>query len=195
MEKIVLEYPLILASGSPRRRELLAEMGFDYRIVTADCEELSASSGLPGTVLAEKNAFAKAEAVSGQYPASLVLGADTVVICEDRIYGKPASEEEAFAMLQSLSGRKHQVVTGVALLCPEGAVCENFSVTTEVFFKKMSEGTIREYMKLVPVMDKAGAYAIQDHGEMLLEKMEGSFSNVIGLPCERVKELLEKFRK
>lgn len=191
----LLQYPLILASSSPRRRELLRGEGFAFRIETLPCDELSGSVPLPGHEIAVQNARLKASPVAQQYPDHLVLGADTVVLCDGKLFGKPASEEEAFAMLQALSGKEHSVVTGVALYCVKAGVEEYFPVETRVTFKTLTPETIRTYMQLVPVMDKAGAYAIQDHGEMILEKMEGSLSNVIGLPCEEVRARLARFRQ
>lgn len=193
MSSVSLRYDLILASGSPRRRELLSEMGFSYRIEVADCEELSRSDTLSCSQIAMANALSKAKAVSEKNMDPLVLGADTVVVCGGRLFGKPATEHEAVEMLRSLSGRVHEVITGVALCCGTDGIQEVFSVTTLVTFKSLSDELILSYMQQVPVMDKAGAYAIQDHGEMIVEKIDGSLSNVIGLPVEELTFRLKKY--
>lgn len=193
--KTVLRYELILASASPRRRELLSSMGLEYRILTSDCEELSQEKDplLSGEKIALENALRKARSIAQKNRTSLVLGADTVVVCDNLVFGKPGSETEAFSMLKALSGREHSVITGVALCCEKDSICEQFKVTTKVRFKSLDDEAIRSYMQCVPVMDKAGAYAIQDHGDMLLEKISGSFSNVIGLPVEELSCRLEKY--
>lgn len=193
MSSVSLRYDLILASGSPRRRELLSEMGVPYRVEAADCEELSRSDTLSCCQIAMANALAKAKAVAGKNVDSLVLGADTVVVCGGRLFGKPATEDEAVEMLRSLSGKVHEVITGVALCCGADAIQEVFAVTTLVTFKFLSDEVIFSYMQQVPVMDKAGAYAIQDHGEMIVEKIDGSLSNVIGLPVEELTSRLKKY--
>lgn len=195
MKKIALQYELILASASPRRRELLSEMNVDFRIETADCEELSQEkdSLLSGETIALENALRKAKAVAEKNTDCLVLGADTVVVCDNLVFGKPRSEDEAFSMLRALSGREHSVITGVALCCKADSICEVFPVTTQVYFKSLRDEEILRYMQCVPVMDKAGAYAIQDHGEMILEELKGSLSNVIGLPVEELGKHLEKY--
>ena len=195
MKKISLQYDLILASASPRRRELLSGMNVEYRIESADCEELSQEKDplLSGEKIALENALRKAKVISEKNADCLVLGADPVVVCDNRVFGKPRSEKEAFSMLRTLSGREHSVITGVALCCKADFICEVFPVTTQVYFKSLRDEEILRYMQCVPVMDKAGAYAIQDHGEMILEELNGSLSNVIGLPVEELGKRLEKY--
>lgn len=181
---------IILASGSPRRRELLAQMGYDYEVVPADVEEVT--GGIPAEKLALTNARRKAEAVAKQYPDRCVLGADTVVVCDSMIFGKPANEADALRMLRALSGRKHQVITGVSVCAPDRQI--NFTEITDVTFKALSPDDIRQYMQLVHVMDKAGAYAIQEHAEIILDHFEGSFTNVIGLPTEHLESVLKEIQ-
>lgn len=182
-------YPTVLASASPRRRELLAGLGIPFRVETADVREITAADA-EETV--RRNAGLKASAVARCFPESLVIGADTVVECGGRIFGKPSDSAEAAAMLRSLSGREHRVLTGVSLCLKQNGLSLTFAEITHVIFKTLPEAVIRQYMELVPVLDKAGAYAVQEHGELLLERLDGSLSNVIGLPLERLREVLLK---
>ncbi len=184
--------PVILASASPRRKELLAGMGIEFTPVSAEVEEISSCSGLPAEEIARRNACLKAAAVSDLHPDSLVIGSDTIVVCSCRIFGKPQTADEAVSMLKTLSGREHEVMSGVALICKERGLDRSFVEISRVVFKELSDDTIREYMAKVNVMDKAGAYAIQEHGELILSRLDGSLSNVIGLPVERLQhELLQ----
>ena len=181
-----LDFPVILASASPRRKELLAGMGIPFEAIPAETEEISAGSGLPAEEIVRLNAVRKASAVAAGHPDSLVIGSDTVVECGGRIFGKPSSPEEAVSMLKTLSGRSHRVMTGVALQLKQTGLNRSFTEISHVVFKELSDETIREYMRLVNVMDKAGAYAIQEHSELILARLDGSLSNVIGLPVERL---------
>jgi len=182
--------PVILASASPRRKELLAGMGIEFAPISAEVEEISSCAGSPAEEIARRNACLKAAAVSTLYPDSLVIGADTIVVCSGRIFGKPQTADEAFSMLRTLSGREHEVMSGVALLRGENGLDRSFVEVSRVVFKDLSDADIREYMAKVNVMDKAGAYAIQEHSEMILSKLDGSLSNVIGLPVERLRQEL-----
>jgi septum formation protein len=170
-------------------------MNVEYRIESADCEELSQEKDplLSGEKIALENALRKAKVISEKNADSLVLGADTVVVCDNRVFGKPRSEKEAFSMLRTLSGREHSVITGVALCCKADSICEVFPVTTQVYFKSLRDEEILRYMQCVPVMDKAGAYAIQEHGEMLGARWEGELENIIGLPLLKLEEVLKKY--
>ena len=187
-----LGFSVILASASPRRKELLAGMGIPFEVIPAETEEIPAGSGLPAEEIVRLNAVRKAGAVAGSHPGSLVIGSDTVVECGGRIFGKPASPEEAVSMLKTLSGRSHRVMTGVALQLKQRDLDRSFTEISHVVFKKLSDETIREYMRLVNVMDKAGAYAIQEHSELILARLDGSLSNVIGFPVERLTAELEQ---
>ena len=173
---------LILASASPRRRELLATLGIPCSVKTSTAEELRKG---PWMMLALDNALRKAEEVAARFPEELVIGADTVIEFEDRILGKPEHLDDAFRMLSLFSGRTHSVTTGCAIRCMSRNIRIRFAETSRVTFKQLDPETIRRYLSLVPVLDKAGAYAIQDHGEMLIESLEGSLDNVIGFPVER----------
>ena len=127
----------------------------------------------------------KAEEVAARFPEDLVIGADTVIEFENRILGKPENMDDAFRMLSIFSGKTHCVTTGCAIICHSRSIRIRFAETSRVTFKSLDAETIRRYLSLVPVLDKAGAYAIQDHGEMLIESLEGSLDNVIGFPTDR----------
>ena len=181
--------PVILASQSPRRRELLEKTGIPFSIIVRDTEELKEAS-MPPQELCLHNAAAKAEAVFREHPDSTVIGADTLVFLEGFPLGKPEDEEEARSMLRKLSGRTHHVCTAVAIRSPLGV--KNLAVLTEVTFRELTEKDILHYMELVDVMDKAGSYAFQEHGEMIISSVRGDTDNVIGLPVRDVMKCLNR---
>jgi septum formation protein len=185
----VITTRLILASGSPRRRELLTEMGLKFEVVAVPVTELDRRSApsLSPAKLTETNAHLKAQAA--WRPGWWVLGADTVVTLKGVIFGKPGSLEEARETLHALSGCTHEVTTGVALIDP-GGLAEVFHETSRVTFRVLTDAIITRYLAHVSVLDKAGAYALQERGDWLIERVEGSLTNVIGLPVERLKPLL-----
>ena len=181
--------PIILASASPRRSALLREAGPTFasmRIMTSDVEE--------GNDPLE-NAMRKAEAVAKLNPQALVIGADTVIRFEGRTIGKPADLEDAKQILAMLSGRTHDVATGVCVRCIEADLLVRFEEATHVTFRTLTSEGIDKYVQDVNVLDKAGAYAIQEHGEDIIESIDGSLTNVIGLPVERLKETFEYLLK
>ena len=181
--------PVILASASPRRSALLKEaspMFATMRIMTADVEE--------GDDPLE-NAMRKAEAVARLNPQALVIGADTVIRFEGETIGKPADLEDAKRILARLSGRTHDVATGVCVRCVEAGILVRFEEATHVRFRTLTHEIIDKYVQDVNVLDKAGAYAIQEHGEDIIESIDGSLTNVIGLPVERLKETFEYLLK
>ena len=180
---------LVLASASPRRAELLREIGVSFEVLSPDVEEAHDASLTPEQLTVE-NARRKALAGSAMRPGALVLGADTLVYVDGDPLAKPADMEEALRMVQRLSGRSHEVCTGV-VLARDGRVVRDFHVITHVTFKPLTDAIIRDYHAKVNPLDKAGAYGIQAHTEILLERMDGSFSNVVGLPVERLREVLE----
>ncbi len=175
---------IILASSSPRRRELLEKAGLEFLVVSSPAEEVhDAALGMAG--LCETNARLKACAVSGDHLDAVVIGADTLVFIDGEPLGKPKSMEEAKTMLKKLSGRTHQVCTGVCLIGPgEHAVC--LHEVTDVVFRELDESCIDDYLAKTQPLDKAGAYGIQDHGEMIVERIDGSYENVMGLPVDAV---------
>ena len=183
---------LILASESPRRRELLGSLGIPFEIRSARVKELEqADSACSVSLLPQKNAFLKAEAVAGEYPGSVVLGADTAIIFEDRMIGKPRDLSDARNILSSLSGKTHQVITGIALVrTGEDGFCRQWSEISEVVFKPLGADVIEDYISKVHVLDKAGAYAIQECGEMIISRYTGELNNIIGLPLTCLKKEL-----
>lgn len=180
---------LILASASPRREWLLREMGLRFSVVRpVGVEEME--TGLAPEALAAHNAQRKARAVAARHPEALVLGADTIVVLDGVVYGKPRDLGEAEAMLGRLAGRAHEVFTGVCLVQRARGVEKIFVDRTVVWMKALSAEEIRAYFRKVNPLDKAGAYAAQEHGDTILERIEGSFSNVMGLPVERLRPAL-----
>ena len=177
---------LILASKSPRRKELLKQIGIPFVVVVSDAEEVSGNSWTPAALVVE-NAKRKARAVAEKYPDSPVLGADTVVSSEGKIFGKPKDKDEARKMLTALSGKMHEVTTGLALINRNEIRTTN--VTTKVFFDTMTKADIDAYIATEESMDKAGAYAIQGKAARFIEKIEGSYSNVVGLPLNALIQL------
>ena len=181
---------MILASASPRRKELLALAGFDFTVETAAVEE-TYDPTLPPERIVMHLAAIKSAPVAARHPAELVIGADTVVVLEEEILGKPRSEADAKAMLRLLSGRVHQVYTGVCLRRGEASVC--FHECTLVHFKPMTEAEIAAYVATGEPMDKTGSYAIQGRGCVLVEGIEGDYFNVVGLPVSRLWDEIRKF--
>lgn len=183
---------IILASGSPRRRQLLEQVGIrDFKVVSSDVDE-TVAPGLPPAQVVEELSRRKADAVAAKArPGDLVLAADTIVSLEDAILGKPADELEAFRMLTALSGVRHQVYTGVTLLRDGRAVTEH-EVTT-VSFRELSGEEISAYIATGEPMDKAGAYGIQGRGALLVQRVEGDYFNVMGLPLCHLGRMLRSF--
>lgn len=184
--------PIILASASPRRAELLDFLGVDFEVVPADVEETEDERLSPEEICL-LNAGMKARAVAKEHPDRIVLGADTVVCLGTAVYGKPASVEAARLTLEALQGSAHSVITGLCLVCLGENRERVFSETTRVTFRELSAGQIDRYLEKIEPLDKAGAYAIQDHGEMIVEELAGSFTNVIGLPLGRLRKELERW--
>lgn len=176
---------LVLASASPRRAQLLTQVGLKFEIKTkATDENIQASSPCE---LVEKLAQKKARAIAAELDEPIVLGADTVVAVDGKIFGKPQNREEAFSMLSALSGRMHEVITGFCLIDTKNPA-EDYvqSVVTLVYFRSLSAEEINNYLDTNEYKDKAGAYAIQGIGAQLVEKIDGCFYNVVGLPLTEV---------
>ena len=183
---------LILASGSPRRKQLLELAHIDFEVITSDVDETN-PPGMPGEDVPEHLAKQKAHAVAKLHPGRSVLAADTVVLLDGDILGKPENDAAAKAMLARLSGRMHRVVTGVCLLQDGGE--QSFSVTTEVYFRTLSDEQISFYVDRYHPLDKAGSYAIQEYiGIIGIEKIAGDYYNVMGLPVGNVIPLLSRGR-
>jgi len=183
---------IILASASPRRADLLRELGLKFRVVPSNAPEAH-DEQLTARELSQLNAYRKARAIAKKLPDALVLGADTLVYSGTRLFGKPASLDEAERMISQLQGRTHQVVTGVCLIHLRRFRQKIFAETTEVTFRPLDRKQIRNYLKAIQPLDKAGAYAIQVRGDLIVEKVAGSFSNVVGLPVERLKTELQSW--
>ena len=180
---------LILASNSPRRRELLAEAGVRFEVHAYETDERRLD-GEAAEHLVQRLSCLKARAAETHHPGKVILGADTVVVLDDRILGKPKSLDEAKRFLRDLSGRTHVVLTGVTLIDGRGHA-DTWLAASHVTFKTLTDNIIDEYVRLMNPLDKAGAYGIQSHGEMLVESVDGLMSNVIGLPVEEVVERLK----
>ncbi len=182
--------PLILASASPRRAELLRQLKLNFTIVPSDATEIS-DGQLSPRELCQINAHRKARAVAKKIPDALVLGADTLVFLGREIFGKPRNLGEAKQMLAKLQGRTHQVVTGVSLICLRAHRERLFAVSTDVTFLPLTDAQISDYLSKINPLDKAGAYAIQEHGDKIVAEISGSYSNVVGLPTERLQQELK----
>ena len=184
----------ILASASPRRRELLEQIGLKFRIFVTDADESKIDKNLPVNLYVEELAMAKAAAaakVLKNEKDAIIIAADTVVYFDNRIMGKPKDEKDAFDMLTCLSGNMHEVCTGVCVM----RISDGFSAAgcerTEVYFNELSPEKIQRYIDTGEPMDKAGAYGIQGVGALLVEKINGDYFNVVGLPLSKLSKILE----
>jgi septum formation protein len=184
--------PLILASASPRRAELLRQLKLNFKIIPSDAVEIFGEQLSPHE-LCQLNAHRKARAVAKKIPDALVLGADTLVFLDREIFGKPRNLDEAEQMLTQLQGRTHQVVTGVSLIHLRAHRERIFPVSTDVAFRPLTAGQIGDYLSKMNPLDKAGAYAIQEHGDKIVAEISGSYSNVVGLPVERLRKELKSW--
>jgi len=182
----------ILASASPRRAELLQQLGFEFQIVPSDSLEIVHESLTAGE-LAQINAYRKARRISKKFPDAVTLGVDTLVALDGAIFGKPTSLVDAHRMVSMLQGQTHQVVTGVCLIHLRAHRQRMFADQTDVTFRPLTLEQIRHYHKKVNPLDKAGGYAIQESGDLLVEAISGSFTNVVGLPLERLHDELARF--
>lgn len=186
-------YDIILASGSPRRKELLAGLGLKFNVKVLNGIDESYPPTIPATEVAQfiskKKSAAYAQLIT---PENLIITADTVVVCDNNVLGKPKNKKEAKSMLNALSGKTHQVITGVTILSVNKSV--SFSVNTDVRFAKLSESEISYYIEKYHPFDKAGAYGIQEWiGFIGVEFISGSYYNVMGLPVQRLYTELKKW--
>lgn len=186
--------PIILASASPRRSELLRQIGVEFNVVTSETPEIH-DGELTAREIAQVNAYRKARNVAKKHPDALVLGADTLVYIETILMGKPGSLEHAYQMLEQLQGRTHEVVTAVCLLNLRNHRQRIFTEVTDVTFRPLDAVKIRRYLTKVNPLDKAGAYAIQEEGDLIVEKIAGSYTNVVGLPVERLQAELRAWSR
>lgn len=184
--------PLILASASPRRRLLLTEHGYTFIVRPSDAEESAPPHLTPAEVVIE-NARKKAQTIAADSPEALILAVDTEVFFEGAVLGKPADMDAAFQMLSRLNGRTHEVFSGVCLLHGGAQREVTFVEITRVHFHTRSEAELRAYLARIGPLDKAGAYAAQDDQGEMIARVEGSFTNVIGLPMEALARELQRF--
>ena len=179
---------IILASASPRRRELLGQIGVDFEVCVSEAKEVTSAKNPKELTLL--NAKAKAAAVAKEKKNFWILGADTVVALDNKIYGKPKDESDAFNMLKTFANRTHEVITGIVLL--KGDKCFESAVITEVTFGDMTESEIKAYIATKEPMDKAGAYAVQGIAAKYIKEIKGSYSNVVGLPLYELNALFKE---
>lgn len=183
---------LILASASPRRVQLMREAGYTFTALSPEGVEEAHDATLTPEALTVENARRKATAVARTQPDALVIGADTLVYLDGQPLGKPATRAEAHEMLRRLSGRAHEVCTGVFLAQDAGRHGLGFHVISHVIFRELSDEEIHAYHTLVDPLDKAGAYGIQEHGEKIIIRHQGSWTNIMGLPMERLSAELSR---
>ena len=181
---------LILASGSPRRKELLSLYRTDFTVCVSDFDESAVTADTPAQ-LVEKLARGKCLAVAAQHPGAVVLGCDTVVDVRGEVFGKPRDAEDARRMLRALSGTTHEVHTGVCV--SDGVHTESFVDSCKVTFFPIAEEEIERYVATAEPYDKAGAYAIQGRAALWLDRLEGDYYTIMGLPVSRTARLLERF--
>lgn len=180
---------IILASASPRRKEILENTKLKFRIIKSDVDEEILEGESPKQV-AMRLSFEKCMDVASKHKSSLVIGADTIVVLDDMILGKPKDEDEAYDMLKKLSNTVHQVITGISLINLDGNKKIIDYVVSNVKFKDLSEEDIKDYIKTNESLDKAGAYGIQGYGALLVEEIQGDYFNIVGLPISKISDLL-----
>ncbi len=185
---------IILASQSPRRRDLLEIFGMPFEVqVTPVKDEARYFTQFPLKQALNNLSIAKASELSSLHPDSLVIGADTVVVCGERILGKPQNREDAFKTLTYLSGKNHEVMTGVSMQCKSTDYLQCSIATTRVVFRTLQEWEIERYLDYGTYTDKAGSYAIQDQGALFVDYIEGCYNNVVGFPTSLVQTMLNRF--
>ena len=178
---------IILASGSPRRHELLKKLVSNFKIEVSDAVEVQ--NDLEPKILAVENAKLKAQDVSRKNPGAIVIAADTIVVLDGKIFGKPKNPADAEKMLAELAGKCHEVITGLAI-CADGKIFTDYDVT-EVFFGEMTAEEIKNYVATGEPLDKSGSYALQGGATKFIRKIHGDWSNVVGLPVYRLKKLAQ----
>jgi septum formation protein len=183
---------IILASASPRRKELLQRIGLKFKVDPSNYEE-NISSELEPHELAKSLSLEKAKLVAEKHMNALVIAADTFIVFEGKILGKPRTETEAKEMLETISGRQHSVITGFTIIDAANNKALSKAVETKVYIRKLSSNEIDAYVESKEPLDKAGAYAIQGLGSVIVEKIEGDYFNVVGLPLSALTETLKEF--
>ncbi len=183
---------VVLASGSPRRKEILEDLKLQFSVEVSDVDESPLPTEKPQD-LAKRLAILKGSKIAASNPAHLVIGADTIVAVDGETMGKPAGKEDAKIMLKKLSGKTHKVFTGISFTLLDEHLLESAVCKTDVTFKSLSDKTINEYLTTGEYEGKAGAYAIQGKGKELIAYYEGSFSNVVGLPAAEILKFVRSF--
>ena len=183
---------IILASASPRRRELLEQIGVDFGVFVTDADESKIDKNLPVNLYVEEVAMAKAAAACSSAENKIIISADTVVYHDGKILGKPKDESDAFKMLSSLSGNMHEVYTGICIMRSSDGFAVADYEKTEVYFNSLTEDEINNDIRSKEPMDKAGAYGIQGLGALLVNRINGDYFNVVGLPLSKLAEMLRK---
>lgn len=182
---------IILASSSPRRKEILENANVKFDIIKSEIDEVILDNELPSQVVM-RLAFEKCIDIAAKHRESLVIGADTVVVLDDIILGKPKDIDEAIAMITQLSGKTHQVITGISLINLSANKKIIDYVVSNVKFKDLSAKDIKDYIQTNESLDKAGAYGIQGYGALLVEEIQGDYFNIVGLPISRLSDLLKQ---
>ncbi|EQK41834.1 septum formation protein Maf [[Clostridium] bifermentans ATCC 638] len=181
---------IILASGSPRRKEILENTNLQFSVITSDIDERIFENEEP-IQLVLRLAFEKCMSVAQNNPSDLVIGADTIVVLDNEILGKPKNEEEAFNMLSKLSNREHQVITGMSIVNLENEKKIVDYAISNVKFKKLTDQDIKDYISTKECLDKAGSYGIQGYGALLVEEIKGDYFNIVGLPISKLSDILK----
>ncbi|XLQ20591.1 MAG: Maf family protein [Candidatus Moraniibacteriota bacterium] len=183
---------IILASSSPRRKELLKNIGLNFNVVSSDYME-DMTLDMKPTELAKYLSLGKAQDVAKNHINTIIIAADTFVVLNDDLLGKPHTEEKAFEMLQKINGQTLEVITGYTIIDTSMKYSISKAVTTKIFIKKLTDDEIKSYIKTGEPLDKAGAFAIQGYGSIFIKEIQGSYTNVIGLPIYSLAESLKKF--
>nr|WP_300002052.1 Maf family protein [Tissierella sp.] len=184
--------PIILASSSPRRKEIFDRYNFDYKIIKQDIEEIVTEEDTPEQLVMSLS-FRKAHSIAKSNPKAIVIAADTVVVYRGKILSKPKDKEDAFRMLESLSGETHEVITGISIINEETNTKIVDWEKTKVKFRELNKATIETYISSGEPFDKAGSYGIQAIGALLVEKIDGCYLNVVGMPLVKLDKLLNKY--
>ncbi|MDD5434521.1 MAG: Maf family protein [Nitrospira sp.] len=183
---------IILASASPRRKEILGKTGLKFIVDASDYEE-DLSLRMPARRLARYLSCEKAKAVAGKYTNAIIIAADTIICFDDTVFGKPHNEKEAKRMLNILNGRTHDVITGFTIIDTDEGQIVSRTIVTKVYFNRMTAKDIDAYIRTGEPLDKAGAYAIQGLGAAIVKRIEGDYNNVVGLPVDALMKALRKF--
>ncbi len=196
MQKPTIRLPenaaIVLASGSPRRKELLGQIGLPFTVIPSQAEEHIPSGLSPDMVVKSLSLLKAADVCKNQPAETLVIGADTIVVLENEILTKPKDEEDAKTMLRRLSGRSHSVLTGLTVMRARDGKSISVAEETVVYFKELTDKEIESYIRTKEPLDKAGSYGVQGLGGLFIEKIDGDYYNVVGLPLQRLGRLLQE---